>query len=89
MENNIGSLFNENNPRDEEIQSNLFSFENLLSFAQITNNYNNKEEDNEKLTLRMFKERNLNKFKEDILFYLTSPETLLNFKRNKEEETNY
>ena len=64
------------------------SLENLISFHNSINP-DEKEEDKNKINIKKFKEANINKFKEDALYYCSSPETLLNYKRNMDEETNY
>ena len=64
------------------------TLENLISFHQ-TKNSKDDEEDKNRLPLKKFKEININKFIEDILYYCSSPETLKNYKRSEENERNY
>ena len=45
--------------------------------------------DQNMVSLKKFKEKNVNKFYEDILYYCSSPEDLKNYKRSTEEEKNY
>ena len=66
------------------------SLEYLLSIPQRINpENNNEEEESNKLSLYEFKQKNLNKLKEDLLYYYSSPDTLLNFKSSIEEEKIY
>ena len=56
------------------------SLEFLLSIPQrINSEDNNEEDDNNKLSFNDFKEKNINKLKEDLLYYYSSPDTLLKF----------
>ena len=66
------------------------SLEFLLSIPQrIDPADKNEEDDNNKLSLNDFKKKNLNKLKEDLLYYYSSPDTLLNFKSSIEDEKIY
>ena len=66
------------------------SLEYLISTPQITNSSSdNQEVDLNELTLIDFKRRNLNNLKEDLLYYFSSPETILHFKSIVEEENIY
>ena len=80
--------FNENNIERED---NLISpsLEYLLSLPQNKDINYEKEEDKEKITLYDFKLKNINKFKEDLLYYCLPPESLLNYKKSIDEESNY
>ena len=63
------------------------SLQYLISLNQ-TNVLSNdiSEEYKNKLSLYDFKKNNLNKLKEDLLYYFSSPETIVNFQNNSEEE---
>ena len=64
------------------------SLENIICYTH-SGFYEEKEKTN-KLTLNDFKEENINKLKEDILYYYLSPKALLNYKQNSDnEERNY
>jgi len=59
--------------------------ENLLSCNYNEKNRNYKEKSN----LYEYKLRNINQLKEDLLYYYSSPETLLNYEKINEYEINY
>ena len=65
------------------------ALEYLLSLPQTLNINDENEEDKKKTTLLDFKVKNIDKLNEDILYYCSSPETLLNYKKSIDEESNY
>ena len=72
---------------DNSINSN--SLEYLISTPQIINTPGDQEEKKKKLTLIDFQDKNLNKLKEDLILYFSSPESLAHFKTSLDEETKY
>ena len=90
-------LFFDNNYEQDEILQQIShpnfiitpSLENLISFQHQLDQDDNEEDKGKKFSLKNFKNLNLSKFFEDTLYYCCSPETLKNYKRNKEEEKNY
>ena len=91
LNNNSIFIQNENLKKLYEIEENIknkINLDDLLSFHHKINP-KNEEIDLSTQKLIEFKERNLNKFKEDILYYCISPEKLLNFSPTKDEEKYY
>ena len=65
------------------------SLESLITLPLTLNIDDDKEVDNEKTSIIAFKLKNMNKLLENILYYCSSPETLLHYKKNIDEESNY
>ena len=65
------------------------SLESLITSPLTLNIDDDKEVNNEKTSIIDFKLKNMNKLLENILYYCSSPETLLNYKKNIDEESNY
>ena len=66
---------------------NLLSLESLLSISQLSDTNDSKEETRTtKFTLKDFKNKNINKLKENLLYYYASPEILLNFRSDGGED---
>ena len=73
---------------NNEIKDDHIYFEDLINFPKkIYPKYD--EEDINILSLSKFKEMNINKLKEDIFYYCSSPETLLKLSQNIDDEKNY
>jgi len=70
-----------------KMSGNFKSLEYLLSIPGITNTDN--EENKNKLTLVDFQKRNLNNFKEDLIYSFSSPESMKRFKNSLDEEIKY
>ena len=88
-------FFSDNRPfNDEEniyeINKNCNSLEYLLTTHQITKSDEAFQEENKKiLTLIDFQKKNINNFKEDLIYYFSSPESLKHFKNSLDEEIKY
>ena len=83
----FGGTNNLNSPQSFTASSSL---EYLLSIPERINpDSNNEEYDNNKLSIYDFRKRKLDKFKEELLYYYSSPDTLLKFKSSIEEEKFY
>ena len=65
------------------------SLESLITLPFTLNIDEEKEVDNEKSSIIAFKFKNMNKLLENILYYCSSPETLLHYKKNIDEENYY
>ena len=66
------------------------SLESFLSIQQITNFGDIKQEmTRKKYTLNDFYQKNLTDLKEDLVYYFSSPDSLIHYKNNSEEEINY
>ena len=76
-----------NNEKLNEINGNFKSLEYLLSISGITNT--DTEENKNKLTLVDFQKRNLNNFKEDLIYYFSTPDSLKHFKNSLDKEIKY
>ena len=86
---NDNESFSNGEKLNEKI-GNFKSLEYLLSIPGITISDNdNKEENKNKLTLVDFQKRNLNNFKEDLIYYFSTPESMKHFKNSLEEEIKY
>ena len=69
-----------------KITTNYNCFDYLLSTPNIVNSDNDNQKINKKkFTLKDFLKRNVNNLKEDLLYYFSSPESLLNFKNSLDE----
>ena len=73
--------------RENDLTS--LSLESLITSPLTLNINDDKEVNNEKTSIIDFKLKNMNKLLENILYYCSSPETLLNYKNNIDEESNY
>ena len=88
-------FFSDNRPfNDEEniyeMNKNCNSLEYLLTTHQITKSDDAFQEENKKiLTLIDFQKKNINNFKEDLIYYFSSPESLKHFKNSLDEEIKY
>lgn len=66
------------------------SFEYLLSTPEIINDVNKESiEYKKKLTIFDFQKRNINNLKEDLIYYYSAPESLMNFKSSLDEEIQF
>ena len=81
--------YNDYDDNDNQLDLIEPSLDNLLSTPQIFYSNIDKEDIENKLSLLDFKRRNINKFKEDLLYYYSSPEILKKFKTSIDEEKNY
>ena len=80
----------QNGEEDNEyiIKNDNIYFEDLILFSKKIYP-KEEEEDLSILSLYKYKEMNINKLKEDIFYYCSSPDTLLKLNRNIDEEKNY
>ena len=73
--------------RENDLTS--LSLESLITLPLTLNIDDDKEVNNEKNSIIAFKLKNMNKLLENILYYCSSPETLLHYKKNIDEENYY
>ena len=89
----IDNVYNDSHPNNvinQEMNLNSNSLESLLSIHQISNfGEINQEMRSKKYTLNDFFQRNLNDLKEDLVYYFSSPDSLIHYKNNSEEEIKY
>ena len=79
-----------NNEINQEMNLNSNTLESLISIQQITNFGDiNQEMTRKKYTLNDFIQRNLTDLKEDLVYYFSSPDSLIHYKNNSEEEIKY
>ena len=81
--------YNDYDDNDNQLDLIEPSLDNLLSTPQIFYSNIDKEDIENKLSLLDFKRRNINKFKEDLLYYYSSPEILKKFKTSIDVDKNY
>ena len=80
--------YERNNDYNEDNNNKLPLLESILTNLEVYDDYKLEEKEN-KLILYDFKKINISKLEEDILYYCSSPKTLLNFKSNIDDEKNY
>ena len=79
-----------NNEINQEMNLNSNTLESLISIQQITNFGDiNQEMTRKKYTLNDFIQRNLTDLKEDLVYYFSSPDSLIHYKNNSKEEIKY
>ena len=82
--------FHHNNVINQEISLNSNSLESLLSIQLISDlGEINQEIRRKKYTLNDFFQRNMSDLKEDLVYYFSSPDSLLHYKNISEKEIKY
>ena len=80
----------QNNVINQEMSLNSNSLESLLSIQQISDLGDvNQEIRRKKYTLNDYFQRNMNDLKEDLVYYFSSPDSVIHYKNNSEEEIRY
>ena len=78
------------NELNQKMSINPNSLEYLISIPQIINFGDfNQDIDREKISLNEFQQMNLDKLKENLVYYFSSPESLAHYKNILEEENKY
>ena len=74
----------------DKSNQNLDSFDYLLSIPYLVDSDdNNPDENTNNISLKEFKKRNIDNLKEDLIYYFSSPESILHFKSSLEKDINY
>ena len=76
------------NPNENELNDNVIYFEDIIKYPKKLF-IKNEEEDLNIIPLSKYKEININKLKEDIFYYCSSPETLMKLSPNINDAKNY